>query len=399
MSGRDPSGTETRPWAAHLPKVLLVLGLMAVWEVAVRFLRWELLDRAALLHHFHCLSCWTLEAVLPYLTWAALAALPVWASWRWRLDRRPSWRAAVGHLLFLLLHVTIFLLVSLSLYGFAQHHLPAPTFLDQVLLGFGTLTLEKGVYWTWNCVLNYSYLALASHVLDLHAEARDRALRASRAEARLAEAQLQTLRSQIQPHFLFNALANIHAAIAVDDAGAKRMVNLLSDFLRKSLVGAGAQTVSLREELEFVDLYLQIQQLRFSNRLRVVRDVDPLCLELEVPHLILQPLVENAVKHGIAPRVDPGTVRISAARREGGLELRVQDDGTPHDAASTSSPSNGESTGLGLRNVAERLRQRYGRAASSLAYGTRPEGGWEVRVLLPARPVGVAVAPGPGERA
>ncbi|MRR13295.1 histidine kinase, partial [bacterium] len=243
MDARDPlAGTpagrgdmaEAGPgtsWHAHLPKVLLVLGLMGLWEVAVRFLKWEFFARAALEHHVHCLACWMLEALFPYLLWGILAALPVWASWRWRLDRAPRTCMAAGHVAALALHAVAFQGLYYALYGLVQDKVPVPAFVGALCLGFRTVTVEKVLYWSWNCAVNYAFLALAAHVLDFHAEARERAVAASRAEARLVEARLQTLQSQVQPHFLFNALANIHALVSVDDVAAKRMVNLLSDFL------------------------------------------------------------------------------------------------------------------------------------------------------------------------
>ena len=134
-------------------------------------------------------------------------------------------------------------------------------------------------------------------------------------ETRLVEAQLQSLQRQLQPHFLFNTLNTISALMHRDVEAADMMIARLSDLLRISLQMVGVQEISLKEELDFLSKYLEIEQTRFRDRLTVVFDVQPDTLDALVPNLMLQPLVENAIKHGIGPRPSPGTIAIRARRR------------------------------------------------------------------------------------
>ena len=130
-------------------------------------------------------------------------------------------------------------------------------------------------------------------------------------EARLAEARLKTLEAELHPHFLFNTLHAISTLVHSQPESADRMISRLSDLLRITFARSGAARVPLQEELEFLQKYLEIEQTRFQDRLTVSYEIDPDTLDAEVPRLILQPLVENAIKHGIAPRSGPGTIRSS----------------------------------------------------------------------------------------
>jgi sensor histidine kinase YesM len=154
-------------------------------------------------------------------------------------------------------------------------------------------------------------------------QARDR----EQLEARLERAQLQTLKLQLQPHFLFNTLNTITALISVDPRVAERMVSGLSELLRLSLRNAGEQEVPLSRELELLEHYVEIQQVRFRDRLTVTLEIAPDTMHAMVPNFILQPLVENAIRHGIGPRASAGHVDVRAYRENGSLHLRVADNG------------------------------------------------------------------------
>src|SRR5262245_13158460 len=145
----------------------------------------------------------------------------------------------------------------------------------------------------------------------------EREVHASQLEARLAEARLAALRTQLQPHFLFNTLHAISTLVHEDPEAADRMISRLSDLLRLTLERSDTPEIPLREELQYVDRYLEIQRIRFPDRLTVVIDVEPAALEAAVPTLILQPLVENAVRHGIAPRSAAGRIEIRGAHADG----------------------------------------------------------------------------------
>ena len=165
------------------------------------------------------------------------------------------------------------------------------------------------------------------HATAYYRVAQDRTLKASRLETRLAEAQLQALQRQLHPHFLFNTLNAISALMHRDVEAADQMLARLSDLLRIALDMRGAQEVALKDELEFLQKYLEIEQARFGERLPVRYDIEPETLDAQVPNLILQPLVENSVRHAVAVGIEPGLIVIGARRVGTNLELSVHDNG------------------------------------------------------------------------
>ena len=209
----------------------------------------------------------------------------------------------------------------------------------RMLVGMGTL-----LYLT----------TLAVHYL-LEAVERGRVAEAKEDELRILaqDAELRALRAQLNPHFLFNSLNSISALTTLDPARARRMCILLSDFLRGSLKLGEKRTVALAEEVELLKAYLAIEQIRFGARLQVDWQIDPLVMDEPIPALLLQPLVENAIKHGIAGLTEGGVVRISARRERASVELKVEN---PVDA--DLEPPQG--LGLGLRQVRTRLQLRFG---------------------------------------
>lgn len=200
--------------------------------------------------------------------------------------------------------------------------------------------------------------------------------RASRLSAQLAEAQVRALQMQLHPHFLFNTLHAIRVLVREDPEAAERTLTLLGDLLRQTLAGADRQTVPLRQELGFLGLYLDIERTRFSDRLHIRYDVAPDALDLPVPNLILQPLVENAIRHGVARRSDPGSIEVSGRRDNGTLELCIRNDGPPL------GPAEREGMGIGLSTTRERLAKLYG-TAGSFALEDAPGGGVVARVRIP----------------
>jgi two-component sensor histidine kinase len=200
-------------------------------------------------------------------------------------------------------------------------------------------------------------------------------------EARLERAQLQTLKLQLQPHFLFNTLNTITALISVDPRIAERMVSGLSELLRLSLRNAGEQEVPLSRELELLEHYVEIQQIRFRDRLTVNLEVAPDAMHALVPNFILQPLVENAIRHGIGPRAAPGHVDVRAYRENGSLHLRVADNGVGVRVR----PSESSHEGIGLGNTKARLEHLYGKEHQFNARGGT-NGGFVVDIVIPFRP-------------
>jgi len=170
------------------------------------------------------------------------------------------------------------------------------------------------------------------------------------------EAELRALRAQINPHFLYNSLNSISALTMRNPEGARRMCVLLADFLRSTLNVSGHDSIRLADELALVDRFLDIEQVRFGSRLQVEREIDVAALECRVPPLVLQPLVENAVVHGIASRLDGGLIRVVVARNGDSVSLRIEN---PRDADSPEVTR----TGVGLENVQRRLVAMFGGAA------------------------------------
>jgi two-component sensor histidine kinase len=197
-------------------------------------------------------------------------------------------------------------------------------------------------------------------------------------EARLARAQLQSLRLQLHPHFLFNTLNTVNALISTDSHAAERVISGLSELLRMSLSSASEQEVSLAKELDLLAHYIEIQQIRFQDRLTVNFRIDPEARYALVPNLMLQPLVENAIRHGIAPRAAPGHVMVTATKHDGRLEVSVVDDGVGEN------PKADHRDGVGLGNTRARLLSLYGNdhrfEASSAA-----SGGFAVHIEIPYR--------------
>jgi sensor histidine kinase YesM len=185
---------------------------------------------------------------------------------------------------------------------------------------------------------------------------RERELKTSQLEARLAQSRLQVLKMQLHPHFLFNTLNAISELIHKDPESAERMIGDLSDLLRMSFENLETQEIPLKQELEFLRKYLEIEQMRFHDRLRIKMEIAPDTLDAKVPNMILQPLVENAIKHGLAPRSEGGQIEIGAVKNNGNLSLTVKDDGIGIPFNDTENLPEG----VGLSNTRRRLKHLYG---------------------------------------
>jgi LytS/YehU family sensor histidine kinase len=202
----------------------------------------------------------------------------------------------------------------------------------------------------------------------------------------LSEARLQALKMQLQPHFLFNTLNAISALIPDEAKPARRMIARLGDLLRVTLEHEETQEVTLREELAFLEPYLEIEQARLEDRLTVVMNIAPETLDALVPHLMLQPLVENAIRHGIAARIEPGRVEISSSREPADrLQLEIRDDGRGLNGDGGVSSRRG----VGLTNIRSRLEQLYG-GGHHFKLENQAAGGVLVQINLPFRREGNA---------
>ena len=224
----------------------------------------------------------------------------------------------------------------------------------------------------------YAIMVAACHFIGYYIKFREREMRAIRLETQLAQAQLEVLRMQLQPHFLFNTLNAIAALMHKDVKQADRMIARLGELLRATLENPGRQECSLRQELSFLRPYLEIEQARIGPRLQVSIDVPAELENARLPYLLVQPLVENSIRHGIAPRIGPGRLTIRALRRDDQLIIEIVDNGVG--LRESGSPR----SGIGVANTRARLRGLYG-DAGVLTLEPGPESGVIATVTLPYR--------------
>ncbi len=289
--------------------------------------------------------------LIGWSVWVVFIPLVLRLSRRWQIDRR-NWHWSLPVFLFagVLAALSRILLPVLIHVGFVESFSSMRSWLDHKPFFLLTDFLFALVF--------YCVVLACGQALAYYRHYREEELRASRLEAQLAQAQLAALKMQLHPHFLFNTLHSISSLQLEDAVAAQKMTARLGDFLRLTLENVGVQEVPLRREIEFLKCYLDIEQVRFGRRLAVEIEVEPEALEAQVPNLILQPLAENAIRHGIAPRAASGHIKVAARREHGRLEIVISDNGC-------GLPQNGDGAnhhqeGLGLRNTRARLQQLYG---------------------------------------
>jgi len=232
-------------------------------------------------------------------------------------------------------------------------------------------------YSDFGCLL-YWLIVLIALSVDLYGRYELEAVHAARLQTQLAQAQVQSLKMQLHPHFLFNTLNSISALVRDHPESAQTMIARLSDLLRRALDSTSTQEIPLRQELEFLQLYLEIEQARFEERLTVQFSIDPAALEALVPNMILQPLVENAVRHGIANKVENGKISISAKKRGSDLLLKVADNGVGLSPSGVLSIKQG----VGLASTKGRLERLYG-VGQALQLEAPETGGFVARIVVP----------------
>lgn len=225
-------------------------------------------------------------------------------------------------------------------------------------------------------LLIYGVIVTISHAVDYYRKYHERTVHALELEKHLTEARLQSLLRQLKPHFLFNTLNGIASLMHTDVNAADKMLVRLSELLRLTMHHPGQPLTKLRDEIAFIEKYLEIERIRFRDRLTARVDADAAVIEAEVPSLILQPLVENAIRHGIEPRPGPGRVEIGARREGARLLLTVRDNGAGQP------PGGFTREGIGVANTRARLRELYG-DHHEFEMRNHPEGGLEVRLLIP----------------
>jgi two-component system LytT family sensor kinase len=360
-----------RAWRSRWALVAAVFG---AWTVLALFFTGQL-------YYTYLLSekplTWRYAAsqqfIYPYL-WALATLVVLWLANRFPLEGRAWWRSALLHLL----SATLFVVLISGTFQVVYHFL----FLNGPEKPYHlSATLQWIVFNSSENYGIYGLVLLLNQVFRYYRRYREGELRASQLETQLTQAQLQALKMQLHPHFLFNTLHSISALLHRDPDTADRMIARLGDFLRLTLDNSGAQEVSLQKELEFLKCYLDIERVRFQDRLTTSLDVEPRALDSNVPNLILQPIVENALRHGLSHR-SAGHLEISAKRYNGSLRIQVKDNG-PGLSAITRPKTANTREGLGLSNTRARLEQLYG-GAHRFEIENAPGGGLVVTLEIPA---------------
>lgn len=325
--------------------------------------------------------------------WALLAPV-VLAFLRW-VNVRGNWQRALGWTIAFGLPVAaghvaveqgVFALASFTQEGvypdFATSFVRAEPYLENPPLAVLLFRRFVADYFT------YFILAALGFAYEYFVRFREQEEQAQSLQAELAQAQLQALRMQVNPHFLFNTLNAVTVLVrGGETTKAARTLRLLSDLLRSTFQGADVQMVPLREEFDLVERYLEIEEIRFGDRLRVQINIDPEVSEVPVPYLLLQPLVENAVRHGVAPHAEGGVVRVQAApvwtHDADQVELTVADSGPGF--ANTDLETVVDEEGVGLSNTKRRLETLYGEQ-HSFDLGEAAEGGARITIRIPVEP-------------
>lgn len=309
-------------------------------------------------------------------TWAWFLLLPgiLAVANRFPLNRHVIARSLTAHIAF----GALFALADIAVRVWVYSRLPWFSGSPSFGMRFQNLFLSS----FHSNLLVYWAIVGVSQGLAYYRKLEERELRASQLETRLAQAQLQVLKIQLQPHFLFNTLHAISALVQKDPEAADHTIALLSDLLRLTLETGSDQEISLQQELDFVERYIEIEQTRFGGRLTVRWEIADDVRDARVPSFLLQPLVENAIRHGIAPRSEGGCIEIIAGRNNGDLNMLVRDNGLGF--AGTAMRE-----GLGLGNTRARLRQLYG-SGERLLLTKAPGGGTLVKLRIPFRTSGQA---------
>ena len=310
---------------------------------------------------FQALSCYF---------WALATPLVLWLSRRYCIERH-NWRRRAA------LHFGISVLLSCTL--IVTHFLFYMILVGRASSISGRRVFNTTYYNLDKWMLFYWVIVGMSHAFSYYNSFRKGELKASELRTQLVQSQLEALKMQIHPHFLFNTLHSISALLSKDAEGARKMITRLGDFLRLTLENSGSMEVTLQQEIEFLNGYLEIERIRFQDRLTTEIRVDPDVLDVRVPNLILQPIVENAMRHAIG-NTTAGRVEVIAAARNGALRIEVKDNGPGIQDESLVDFRRGR--GVGLANTQARLAGLYGDAAR-FELSNNPTGGLIVALEIP----------------
>jgi len=318
---------------------------------------------------------WALMQIPRWLTWVPITPVIFYAAERFpfRRDRlaQSTWTHFGIALLIAVVIEVLWLQISFGIQGYLEPEALARMQNNRAeVYSVAVLSRLLGDAFIYAAVLG------VATTLGYHRRFRERELRTAQLEAQLALAQVQALKMQVHPHFLFNTLHAVTVLIREDPAGATRVVTRLGDLLRLTLSRATTAQVSFRRELEILTLYLEIERTRFHDRLEIAYDVQPSTLGALVPDLILQPLVENAIRHGVSPNAGTGRIEVRSRRERDSLTLEIRDNGTGLAAGG------GRPDGIGLTTTRARLERLYGHH-QELTLENLPEGGCVARIRIP----------------
>lgn len=345
------------------------IGLTGAWTAFGLFMGWQTYYQSKLAGDPMTIADSLMSELVYAYLWALLTPLILRLAWKFPLDARHPFRNSFLHLVLSALtafvHKSLYHLILMNASG-----------------TFGPFAWTRFIRAVWNYldygIILYWILILLYHAVEYYRRSREQELRAVNLAAELTHAQLQTLRMQLHPHFLFNTLNAVSVLIGRKPDAAREMLGRLSGLLRRTLAEEHRMDVPLREEIDLLGLYLAIEKVRFEDRLTVSLDVGPETLDAVIPSFLLQPFVENAMRYGVARKPGPALVEIRTSRNDTFLRLEIMDNGP-------GLPPDGERRdGIGFTNTRSRLEQMYGTSYRFTA-ANRNGGGAHIILEIPFR--------------
>ena len=362
-----------RDWFRPSPRLLLISVAVGVSTATFAWYGARLMLGPPLRPGPSATYSWFLYSTVAFwLAWGVMSPVALRMAERYRFTAKQRRRAVIAHAFGGLLVVW-----TQTALAVGARVLGAPWLGVEIASPYRILMVGLLQDLDWNYMIYLCIVGL-SHAVYYHRQAQDRAVRESQLEARLAEAQLQALQRQLQPHFLFNTLHAIFTLVRHNPAAAEQMIERLSELLRVTLKNTATQEVPLAEELTYLDKYLAIEKVHFGDRLQIEMDVPLGVQDAMVPYLVLQPLVENAIRHGLAPRRAQGSLQVTGRREGEDLVLVVADNGGGVSSAHLLTLNKG----VGLANTRARLVRLYG-DRHDVSFHTPASGGLAVTVRIP----------------
>lgn len=372
------SAQKSRPLFVRMAYLVGVATVLAFFSAAPFYLFY--VQEKAHLSWFESL----LWQLMWWYSWVPLAPIIIWLARRFPIDRQRWISGLMVHIpvaiLCVYVHLTLYFCVSWMVGGDIWKMMAGDNAEKGLVHQLSMLYRSPFMINFQLRLLVYTVIVVLGNAIEYYRRYQEERVRASELRAKLAQAQLKALKMQLHPHFLFNTLNSISALLYKDIEAADQMIGRLIHLFELALKSSGTQKVTLQEELEFLKQYLAIENVRFQDRLSVRMDIDPETLSAIVPNLIMQPLVENAIRHGIAAKSTAGTIEIHTRRINGELEMQVKDNGPGFQENGSGAGPFRE--GLGLANTRARLQQLYG-SHHLFTLINDPKGGVVVTLAIP----------------